>query len=83
MWAEDFALGEMGLMPEQFWALTLREFNLKHAAFSRAEDRNRSLMLEHAMHVGNYDKRGKNQMQRAVNSLRRYPVKPWMKAGRG
>lgn len=65
-------------MPEQFWSLTVREFHLKWAAFSRAEDRARSLVLEHAMMTGQYKDKDRNKIQRGVNVLRRYPLKRWL-----
>lgn len=65
-------------MPEQFWRLTVREFNLKWDAFSRHDDRQRALMLEHASLVGNYDDRQRAKMTRLVNQLRRYPIKRWL-----
>ena len=38
-WAEPFGLGELRLLPDQFWRLTPREFDLLHAGFFRREDR--------------------------------------------
>lgn len=78
-WAEQFGLGELGLSPREFWSLTVREFQIKHAAFSRAEDRGRSLVFELAAKTGHYKKKDLNQLLKAVNILRRYPVKPWLK----
>jgi hypothetical protein len=70
----------MGLMPDQFWALEMREFWMKFDAFKRAEDRARSLMLEHAAIVAPRKKKSdQNAMVRTVNALRRYPEKPWLK----
>lgn len=72
-----FGVGEMGLMPAEFWSLTVREFWLKHAAFMRAEDRVRSVMYEHAMTQVS-DKKARRSVQNAINVLRRYPLKPWL-----
>ena len=80
-WAEPFALGELGLMPEQFWTLTVREFWMKHEAFRRAEDRQESLMLRHAMRTTKYKTGDRRRMERDANALRRYPVKPWIMQG--
>ena len=38
-WAEAFGLGELALVPRDFWGLTLREFWLMHDGFFRREDR--------------------------------------------
>lgn len=76
-WAEEVGIGELGLMPEQFWRLTFREFHIKHAAFSRAEDRMRSLMFELAGLIGSFKPKDRNEIRKAANKLRRYPVKSW------
>jgi len=68
----------MGLMPDQFWHLTVREFWLKWAAFDRAEDRRRALMFEQALTSGAGDQKQRMALERAINSLRRYPIKPWL-----
>lgn len=70
----------MGLAPRDFWSLTFREFQIKFHAFTRAEDRMRSLVLEHSLISvpGRKDKE-RNNLQRAVNSLRRYPIKSWLR----
>ena len=68
----------MGLMPEQFWSLTVREFWLKHAAFSRAEDRAESAMVRQALRLGNFKKSAANQLHQYANALKRYPIKPWL-----
>lgn len=65
-------------MPEQFWSLTVREFWLKFEAFSRAEDRRRSLIFEHALMVAPRTDKQRAQLQRGINSLRRYPIKQWL-----
>lgn len=66
-------------MPQEFWSLTVHEFHLKHAAFQRSEDRARSLVFELAALTGNFKPKDRNQMRKAVNALRRYPVKPWLR----
>lgn len=71
-------VGEMGLTPNQFWSLTLREFHIKHAAFARAEDRQRALVHEVVALVGLLDKKNKEIELRNANALRRYPIKPWL-----
>jgi lipase chaperone LimK len=68
----------MALAPEQFWSLTVREFWIKHAAFTRAEDRRRSLVIEHSLISGHRDDRAREEIQRTVNALRRYPIKSWL-----
>jgi hypothetical protein len=78
VWAEEFALGEMALAPELFWSLTVREFWIKHAAFKRAEDRRRSLVLEHALMTQSYKPKDKRSLTQAMHALRRYPVKRWL-----
>jgi hypothetical protein len=70
----------MGLMPEQFHRLTLREFHIKHAAFQRAEDRTRSMFIELAALTGQFKDKDRNGLRRTVNALRRYPVKRWLKS---
>jgi hypothetical protein len=68
----------MGLMPGEFWSLTYREFNLKHAAFIRAEDRHRALVMELASMTGMFtDKAVRKRLDDNVAILRRYPLKPW------
>ena len=65
-------------MPEQFWNLTIREFQIKHAAFGREEDRRRALVFEHATMVGQLTDKARRQLHRGVNQLRRYPIKQWL-----
>lgn len=67
-------------MPDQFWGLTVREFHLKWDAFSRDQDRQRALMLEHASLVGHHDQKRHGELYRSVNALRRYPIKRWLLA---
>lgn len=67
-------------MPEQFWRLTFREFDLKHAAFARAEDRQQGLMLSLAAKIGQYKKKDAQTLERHATALRRYPVKRWLSA---
>src|SRR5262245_45892220 len=38
-WAEAFGLGELALLPDQFWHLSVREFRLLRDGFFRREDR--------------------------------------------
>lgn len=79
MWAEKFGIGEMDLKPDVFWSLTVREFWIKHDAFRRAEDRMRSLMIEHVSLTSPRKKKAdQNDVSRMANMLRRYPVKPWL-----
>lgn len=68
----------MGLMPDQFWSLTVREFWLKHEAFARAEDRQRALLFEHAMTSKRPSRKEQALLQRSINALRRYPLKRWL-----
>ena len=68
------------MMPEQFHRLTVREFHIKHAAWARAEDRQRSLFLELAAMTGQFKDKDRNALRRTVNALRRYPVKRWLKS---
>lgn len=65
-------------MPEQFWSLTLREFHLKHAAFMRSENRQRALVIEHALMTGHVKKDKRTQVERSINVLREYPIKRWL-----
>ena len=68
----------MGLAPDEFWALTVREFYIKHAAFTRAEERRRALVIEHAsLTVVGQKPEWYSAKEREVNALRRYPVKQW------
>jgi hypothetical protein len=69
----------MGLAPEAFWSLTVREFWIKHRAFTRSEDRQRSLMIEHAARTGQgYKDTDRAALHRHANALRRYPLKKWL-----
>lgn len=68
----------MRLSPVAFWSLNVREFWIKHRAFTRAEDRARSLVLEHAAIVGHFKDKDKKALTKSVNALRRYPVKRWL-----
>jgi type II secretory pathway component PulL len=38
-WAEAFGLGELRLLPDQFWHLTMHEFTVMRDGFFRREDR--------------------------------------------
>jgi hypothetical protein len=68
----------MGLSVQAFWSLTVREFWIKHRAFTRAEDRRRSLFLEHALLLGQFKDKDRNNIRKSVNALRRYPIKQWL-----
>lgn len=68
----------MGLSPEAFWSLTVREFWIKHRAFSRAEDRQRSLVYMVALMTGQHGKAAAAKMERHAYALRRYPLKKWL-----
>jgi len=58
----------------------VREFWIKHEAFARAEDRARSLVLEHVFLTSPRANASQtNALRRNVNALRRYPVKSWLK----
>lgn len=69
----------MGLMPEQFWSLTLREFHIKHAAFMRSEHRQRALVWELASMTASYKAKDRRQIVKTANALRQYPVKRWLR----
>lgn len=64
-------------MPEQFASLDPREFWLKHAAFTRAEDRQQALVIDLALRTADYKDSVRGELVRAMNALRRYPVKQW------
>lgn len=66
-------------MPDAFWSLTVREFWLKHAAFSRAEDRAESARVRQALRLGHFENATAAQLHRHANALKRYPIKPWLK----
>lgn len=68
----------MGLMPWDFWRLTVREFWLKHDAFVREENRKEAAWIRQAVRTKRYKAADKNTLLRAANSLKRYPVKPWL-----
>lgn len=72
-------MGELGLMPDQFWSLTYAEFQVKHRAFTRAEDRQRALVIDLALRTAQYKDSDRDQMWRDVHALRRYPEKAWLK----
>lgn len=61
-----------------FWSLTYREFQIKHAAFTRSEDRQRALMFELAEHIGQWKDNDRDKLVKNVNVLRKYPVKRWI-----
>lgn len=62
-----------------FWSLTYREFLLKHAAFSRAEDRAEAAMIRQALRLGSFKDKDHRAFVRAAHALRRYPVKAWLR----
>jgi hypothetical protein len=66
-------------MPEAFWSLSPREFWLKHAAFSRAEDRAEAALVRQALRLGQFKKSAAIQLERYANALKRYPIPPWQK----
>lgn len=68
-------------MPAQFWSLTLREFQFKHAAFMRAENRQRALLFDLGALVSMADEKAKAVMSRNANALRRYVTMPWLIEG--
>lgn len=39
VWAEAFGLGELQLLPREFWRLTMREFHIMRDGFHRRENR--------------------------------------------
>lgn len=69
----------MGLSPEAFWSLTYREFQIKYAAFVRAENRQRALVMEHALMTSGAKGSERESAQREIYALRRYPEKSWLK----
>jgi hypothetical protein len=69
----------MNLMPDEFAALDWREFWIKHRAFSRAEDRRQALVIDLALRTADYKDSARGELERAVNALRRYPEKQWLK----
>lgn len=68
----------MGLSPEAFWSLTVREFWIKHRAFTRAEDRQKSLVYTVALLTGDHSKQTAAKLERSAYALRRYPIKAWL-----
>lgn len=67
-------------MPDQFWGLTVREFWLKFEAFARAEGRAEAARIQQALRLGNYKKGDRAAMMRDANTMRRYPIKPWLQS---
>ncbi len=65
-------------MPDQFWSLTIGEFQIKHGAFVRAEDRQRSLVFELAGLIGMLSQKDRDKVNKNATVLRRYPIKPWL-----
>lgn len=68
----------MGLSRQAFWSLTVREFWIKHRAFTRAEDRQRALIRELALLTTSYQPKASHRVQRDCHALRRYPIKRWL-----
>lgn len=66
-------------MPDQFWALTVREFWIKFRAFVRAENRAEATNIRHALRTSGGDMNSRRKLQEAANQLRQYPMKPWIK----
>ena len=66
-------------MPEQFWSLTPREFWIKYRAFVRRENRAESTQIRQALRTTGGKPSARAKLERAANSLRQYPVKPWLK----
>ena len=56
----------------------MKEFWIKHRAFTRAENRALSLVLELALRTTNYAKKDQNAIKKDINALRRYPIKQWL-----
>jgi hypothetical protein len=67
-------------MPEQFWSLTFREFNLKWDGFLRAEQRAEWLVGRHAMLTTRFEKKpaSVSRLLGYVRPMNRYPLKPWL-----
>jgi hypothetical protein len=69
----------MEMQPSAFWRLTIREFWIKHRAFSRLEDRREAAMIRQALRtVGGYKKADRQALERSARALTRYPVKKWL-----
>lgn len=64
-------------MPDQFWSLNVREFWIKHRAFTRAEDRQQALVIDLALRTADYKDNARGELTRYMNALRRYPIKQW------
>jgi hypothetical protein len=79
VWAEAYGMGEMGLMPEQFWSLTKPEFDLKHEAFERQQVRELWLVGKLALLTQSFKGEPKTPGQLfGMQPMVRYPSKPWM-----
>jgi hypothetical protein len=78
-WAEQVGMGEMGLMPDQFWSLTVPEFELKYHAFQRAETRALWLVGKLALLTQEFKNDPKTPGQLfGMSPMIRYPMKPWL-----
>jgi hypothetical protein len=78
VWAEEVGVGDLGLMPDQFWSLTVREFRIKHRGFARQEDRLLGLVKSLGALTGHYSEKDRATLERQANALRRYPIKKWL-----
>jgi hypothetical protein len=69
------------LMPDQFWSLTFREFQLKWAAFERAEQRAEWLVGRHAYLTVKYakDPGSPERLLGYRRGMNRYPIKQWLR----
>ena len=67
------------MSPDEFWSLTVREFEIKYAAFVRAENRQRALVMEHALMASGATGSARDNAAREIYALRRYPEKPWLR----
>lgn len=76
-WAEAFGIGELQLTPREFWRLTPGEFWIKHAAFTRAENRARADTIRLALSIGQYKPNDRHALQSAAAALTQYPLKRW------
>lgn len=68
----------MGLAPDVFWSLLVREFWIKHRAFERDESRRHSLFVELAARTGHFNENDQRRMMQSAYQLKRYPLKKWL-----
>ena len=72
-------MGELGLMPEQFWSLSKPEFELKYDAFQRGEMRALWLVGKLALLTQEFKNNPKSPGQLfGISPMIRYPLKPWL-----